>query len=183
MLCGHVLSFAKIVGQASKPSSRRGCWSEPPAKFTSVGADHAHLKSKSHRITTGHQRGPCRRADRLHVERFQHGPGATQHVELRRADLRAAVEAAIGVAKIIGQQVDDVGPIGGNQCGRQHAANTQQQGQNDHERLSLHHGSHLFDRCVKQGIQDTRIRTGKRPTKLGTRTTAALTIRVAQAAG
>src|SRR5437773_379951 len=67
----------------------------------------ADLQAVPHRIAAGEQRRPRGRADRLHVERLQPSARRREFVDVRRFDL-AAVEADVGEAEIVGQEVDDV---------------------------------------------------------------------------
>ena len=59
---------------------------------------------------SGRSSGPTRRrAHRLHVERLQHRARPGQLVEVRRLDVLAADEARVGIAQVVGEDVEDVG--------------------------------------------------------------------------
>ena len=59
-------------------------------------------------VASREQRRAGRRADGLHIVVLQHGTRFGESVDVRRQDLLAAVETAVGVTEVINQQEDDV---------------------------------------------------------------------------
>ena len=81
---------------------------------TGGAGDDNRLQAVTERITARHQHRARRRTHRLHVELRELRPARRQRVNARRLDVRAAIEADILPAKIVGHNVDDVGFI---RCG------------------------------------------------------------------
>src|SRR6185436_8671283 len=67
------------------------------------------LQAIAERIAPGHQGGAGGRTHRLNVKlrKLRAAPG--QRVDVRRLDVRAAVEADVFPAEVVGDDVDDVG--------------------------------------------------------------------------
>ena len=59
-------------------------------------------------VAPGHQRRARGRAHRLHVERIENRTPVREPVNVRRADVLPAIEAAVGKAKVVNEQEDDV---------------------------------------------------------------------------
>ena len=85
---------------------------EPLGGVQAVGGDGGNdggLQAVAERIAAGHQRRARRRAHRLHVELRELRAARGERVDVRRLDVRAAVEADILPAEVVGDDVDDVG--------------------------------------------------------------------------
>ena len=76
---------------------------------TRGAGDDDRLQAVAERIAPGHQRRARGRAHGLHVELRELRAARGERVEVRRLDVRAAVEADILPAEIVGDDVDDVG--------------------------------------------------------------------------
>ena len=63
-------------------------------------------------VAAGHQARAGGRANRLDVKSFESGAGGGELIDVRRFDF-AAVKADVGVAEIVGEEVDDVGAWSG----------------------------------------------------------------------
>ena len=59
-------------------------------------------------IAAGEELGPRRRADRADVEPLEQRAVARQRVDVRRREIRVAVDAQIAPALIVGEDDDDV---------------------------------------------------------------------------
>lgn len=87
-------------------------WHEPFVCCQAVGAhrwDDQGLQSVAERIAPGHQRRPRGRTHRLCVELFQPRTRRSEPVNVRRLDIRAAIETDILPAEIVGNDMNDVG--------------------------------------------------------------------------
>ena len=85
---------------------------EPFGGVQPVGRDGRNdggLQAVAEGIAAGHQGRARRRAHRLDVELRELRAARGQRVDVRRLDVRAAVEADILPAEIVGDDVDDVG--------------------------------------------------------------------------
>ena len=91
------------------------------------GPDHADLQAVAHGVTARHQRGAGGRADRLDVELLQLCAGGGELINVRRLDILAAGEADIGVAKVVRQDDQDIGPALGGEGGDRDQRGTDEQ--------------------------------------------------------
>src|SRR5207245_2708757 len=65
-------------------------------------------------VSAGEEPGPRRRADRAgDVTALAANAGIREGVEVRRGHLRAAVEADVAIAEVVGEEDDDVRAVGG----------------------------------------------------------------------
>ena len=76
-----------------------------------AGRNDDRLQAVAEGIAAGHQRRARGRAHRLHVELRELRAARGQRVDVRRLDVRAAVEPDILPAEIVRHDVDDVGLV------------------------------------------------------------------------
>ena len=67
-------------------------------------------------IPAGHEAGSCRRADGRDKERLEPHALPGEPIQVRRPDLRIAVESQVAVALIVGHDQEDIGPGLGSRC-------------------------------------------------------------------
>lgn len=97
-----------VVGFADAQSERRAASiarSEFPWKGGDCGGIGALSARRGTPVPSAIRNG---RAHRLHVERIENRTPVREPVNVRRADVLPAIEAAVGKAKVVNEQEDDV---------------------------------------------------------------------------